>query len=110
MSQQSTATPSVIASAARQSIPSSVIASAARQSMTALYPRWIATACGLAMTELGRMHGSGFNDLNGHAPVGVFEAHDVVFAQVGARLHFDHLELHPPRVFQSMGRAQWNIG
>jgi hypothetical protein len=28
-----------------------VIASAARQSMTALYRRWIATACGLAMTE-----------------------------------------------------------
>src|SRR5665647_1468990 len=42
--------PLLAMTAARQSMP--VIASAARQSMPPLDPRWIATACGLAMTRM----------------------------------------------------------
>ncbi|UUZ63783.1 hypothetical protein LP417_31710 [Polaromonas sp. P1-6] len=45
----------------------SVIAGAARQSMALTYPRWIATACGLAMTKVARHGEASIPSLRGAA-------------------------------------------
>src|ERR1700722_20299390 len=42
--------------------------------------------------------------------VSVFKAHDVVFAEIGAGLHFDKVQRDAPRIFQPMARAERNIG
>jgi hypothetical protein len=52
-------------------------------------------------------------DEDGHVgcpSVGVFEAHDVVFAQVAARLHLDDLQRHLARVGQAVHLAQRDVG
>ena len=46
--------------------------------------------------------------LEGSAPVDILEAHDVVLAQVAARLHLDDLERHLAGVGQAVA-AGYNI-
>src|SRR5690349_21809462 len=42
------------------------------------------------------------------ASIRVVEAHDVVFAEIAARLHLDDLERHLARVLQAMPHAERN--
>ena len=42
-------------------------------------------------------------------PVHVLEAHDVVLAQISARLHFDDFQRQRARVFQAMLHADGNL-
>ena len=51
-----------------------------------------------------------FHDLKLVAPVGVLETHDVVLAEVGARLHLDDLQRHPARVGQPVHLSQRDVG
>lgn len=44
------------------------------------------------------------------APVGIIEAHDVILAEIGTRLHFDQLQGYTARIFQPVFDAKWNIG
>ena len=44
------------------------------------------------------------------AAVGVFQAHDVVFAQVAAGLDFDHFQFHLAGVMQAVDLADGDVG
>ncbi len=44
------------------------------------------------------------------ATVAVFEADDVVFAEIRARLHFDHVQRNLPGVLDAMTNADGNVG
>src|SRR5438477_7595092 len=43
-------------------------------------------------------------------PVGVLEAHDVVLAEIGARLHLDEMERDLAGILQPVADAERNIG
>src|SRR3569832_995852 len=44
------------------------------------------------------------------AAVTIFDAHDVIFAEIAAGLYFDKFERHLSRVFERVHDAYWNIG
>jgi hypothetical protein len=43
-------------------------------------------------------------------PIGVFQAHDIVFAQIAARLDLDHFKLRDPGVVQAVDLADGDVG